>query len=101
MSKKNVLVLAYIPEITENILNELENLTEDINLLSFSNNYNSKIPIENFIISDFGWLDIGNEESIYDYIINSPFTYSIEVFKSKLIEVLNNCSLKKLFYKNK
>ena len=101
LSKKNLIVLANIPEITKKILQELENLSNDINILSFSNNYLSDIPIENIILTDFGWLDVANEESIYDYIINSPFTYSIEVFKSKLIEAFNNCSLKKIFYKNK
>ena len=99
MSKKNAIVIANIPELTEKIIAEISLLGEDINMIIFSNIYNDNIAIENLILSDFGWLDLGNEDQIFEYILNSPFTSTIESFKSKLEEALKSCNLKKILYK--
>ncbi|MBR3891406.1 MAG: hypothetical protein IKJ30_04990 [Bacilli bacterium] len=99
MSKKNIIVIANIPEMTNKVIDEINLLGEDVNMIIFSNSYNDNIPIESLILTDFGWLDLGSEEQVFEYIINSPFTSTVEAFTNKLEEALKSCKLKKILYK--
>lgn len=93
---KELILIADIPLLTKNIVKCIDTLN-NINLIIFTNNYNDSINIEKYVLVDFNMLDLENEESINDFIMNLPWHSTIEQFKSKIKESLNKFNFEQLF----
>lgn len=98
-STKEIIILFELPLITSKIYNKLEEMPENISMIIYNNSYYYEIPIENMVLLDFNWLDLANENDIYEYLFHLAFTYNISQFKTVVKETLENCYIQKQIFK--
>ncbi len=98
-STKEIIILSELPLITSKIYNKLEEMPENISMIIYNNSYYYEIPIENMVLLDFNWLDLANENDIYEYLFHLAFTYNISQFKTVVKETLENCYIQKQIFK--
>ena len=98
-STKEIIILSELPLITSKIYHKLEEMPENISMIIYNNSYYYEIPIENMVLLDFNWLDLANENDIYEYLFHLAFTYNISQFKTVVKETLENCYIQKQIFK--